>query len=153
MHPSRNAIFLVRPSYEDVNFRIFFFWCLSFCKFCVEAMLIFLTQLGCIVPLLVIVTYFEKYILKEYYEKYIMRKTFWKKYYEKHFLRKTCWFSWRSLVALWCCLLSLRFLRNTFRKIFKEMIYPWQSLVVEFGGALALFMGFSFITFGAFWFQ
>ena len=28
----------------------------------------------------------------------------------------------------------------------EELIYPWQSLVAEFGGALGLFLGFSFMT-------
>ena len=28
----------------------------------------------------------------------------------------------------------------------EELIYPWQSLVAEFGGALGLFLGFSFLT-------
>ena len=26
------------------------------------------------------------------------------------------------------------------------LIYPWQSLLAEFGGALGLFLGFSFMT-------
>ena len=28
----------------------------------------------------------------------------------------------------------------------EDLIYPWQSLVAEFGGALGLFLGFSFMT-------
>ena len=28
----------------------------------------------------------------------------------------------------------------------EELIYPWQSLVAEVGGALGLFLGFSFIA-------
>ena len=28
----------------------------------------------------------------------------------------------------------------------EELIYPWQSFVAEFGGALGLFLGFSFMT-------
>ena len=28
----------------------------------------------------------------------------------------------------------------------EELIYPWQSLVAEFGGALGLFLGFSLMT-------
>jgi len=28
----------------------------------------------------------------------------------------------------------------------EELIYPWQSLVAEFGGLLGLFLGFSFMT-------
>ena len=28
----------------------------------------------------------------------------------------------------------------------EELIYPWQSLLAEFGGSLGLFLGFSFIT-------
>ena len=27
----------------------------------------------------------------------------------------------------------------------EELIYPWQSFVAEFGGALGLFLGFSFM--------
>ena len=28
----------------------------------------------------------------------------------------------------------------------EELIYPWQSLLAEFGGSLGLFLGFSFVT-------
>ena len=28
----------------------------------------------------------------------------------------------------------------------EELIYPWQSFVAEFGGALGLFLGLSFMT-------
>ena len=28
----------------------------------------------------------------------------------------------------------------------EELIYPWQSFVAEFGGALGLFLGFSLMT-------
>ena len=28
----------------------------------------------------------------------------------------------------------------------EELIYPWQSFLAEFGGALGLFLGFSFMT-------
>ena len=35
---------------------------------------------------------------------------------------------------------------NHFKIEREELIYPWQSLVAEFGGALGLFLGFSFMT-------
>ena len=35
---------------------------------------------------------------------------------------------------------------NNFQVETEELIYPWQSLVAEFGGALGLFLGFSFMT-------
>ena len=35
---------------------------------------------------------------------------------------------------------------NDFKVETEELIYPWQSLVAEFGGALGLFLGFSFMT-------
>ena len=41
---------------------------------------------------------------------------------------------------------AVKFL-NTYIKVETEvLIYPWQSLLAEFGGALGLFLGFSFMT-------
>ena len=54
---------------------------------------------------------------------------------------------WAAANDTTVCFFFLKETKNILFQVEKEeLIYPWQSLLAEFGGSLGLFLGFSFVT-------